>query len=133
LYFKNYAKLFIKMGAILPRGESKMSERTEQHIVRITKSLGQEWRKEIVAFIGDHLAEYKGKTEDKTEGKHGIPLMVFDKQSDAHVFANEMSEKLNFPREHIDVKPRGDHLKLNRPDVIRKGTSAPEPPKSARS
>jgi hypothetical protein len=96
-----------------------MSERTEQHIVKITKNLGEERRKEIVAFIGEHLAEYKGKTEDRTEGRHGIPMMIFEKQSDAHVFANEMSKKLNFPREHIEIKPRGEKLKLNRPDIIR--------------
>jgi hypothetical protein len=92
---------------------------TEQHVVRITKNLGEETRKEIVAFINKHIAEYKGKTEDRTEGRHGIPMMVFEKQQDAHAFANELSKKLDFPKEHIEVKPRGDKLKLNRPDVIR--------------
>jgi hypothetical protein len=119
LYFMNYARLFIKTGAILSPGESKMSKRTEQHIVNITKNLGEERRKEIVAFIGKHLSEYEGQTEDRTEEKHGIPMMIFEKQSDAHMFANEMSKKLDFPREHIEVKPRGEQVKLSRPDIIR--------------
>lgn len=96
-----------------------MTDRTEQHIVRITKNLGEERRQEIVDFIAEHLTEYKGKTEDRTEGRHGIPMMVFERQQDAHIFANAMSQKLDFPREHIDVQPRVDHTKLNRPDAIR--------------
>jgi hypothetical protein len=96
-----------------------MSERTAQHIVRITKNLGEERRKELVAFIGEHLSEYKGTTEDRTERKHGIPMMIFEKQSDAHIFANEMSKKLDFPREHIEVKPRVEQVKINQSDIIR--------------
>jgi hypothetical protein len=101
------------------KGRIEMTERTEQHIVKITRNLGEERRKEVVAFIAEHLVEYKGKTDGKTEGRHGIPLMVFEKQQDAHIFADFMSRKLDFPREHIEVKPRADHVKLNRPDVIR--------------
>ena len=96
-----------------------MTDRTEQHVVSITKSLGEERRNEIIAYIAGHIAEYKGKTEDRTAGRHGIPMMIFERQQDAHLFANEMSQTLDFPREHISVKPRGSNIKLNRADVIR--------------
>ena len=96
-----------------------MSDRTEQHVVSITRNLGEERRKEVVAFIAGHITGYKGKTEGRTAGKHGIPMMIFERQQDAHLFANEMSKSLDFPREHISVKPRADHLRLNRDDVIR--------------
>ena len=96
-----------------------MTDRTEEHVVSITKNLGEERRNEIVAYIGAHIAEHKGKTEDRTAGRHGIPMMIFERQQDAHTFANDMSQSLNFPREHISVTPRKDHIKLNRDDVIR--------------
>ena len=70
--------------------------------VYITKDFGSERNEELVAFIGKHITEYKGKTEDK----HGIPLMLFEKREDAHKFANELSAKLNIPKEHITVKAR---------------------------
>ena len=96
-----------------------MTNQKEQHVVGITKNLGEARRNDIVAYIAEHLAEFKGKTEDRTQGKHGIPMMIFERQQDAHNFANEMSKSLNFPREHIDVKPRAHDFKLNRDDVIR--------------
>jgi hypothetical protein len=85
-----------------------MSSDREQHVVRITKNIGEERRDDIVAFINKHLAEYKG-TQDggATESSHGIPVLVFKKPGDAHVFANELSKATNYPREHIEVKPRG--------------------------
>jgi hypothetical protein len=107
-----------KRGDRFPQ-ENKVTERTAQHTVEVTKNLGEERRKEIVSFINEHIAEYKGKTEDRTSGRHGIPMMVFERQQDAHIFANEMSKRLDFPREHIDVKPRSNHVQLNREDVIR--------------
>jgi hypothetical protein len=72
------------------------------HEVYITKDLGSERNEELVAFIGKHIAEYKGKTEEK----HGTPLMLFDKRQDAQKFANELSARLNVPKEHITVKAR---------------------------
>ena len=72
------------------------------HEVYITKDFGSERNEELVAFIGKHITEYKGKTEDK----HGIPLMLFERREDAHKFANELSAKLNIPKEHITVKAR---------------------------
>ena len=96
-----------------------MSDRTEQHVVIITKSLGEERRDELIAYINAHLAEFKGKTEDKRSGRHGLLLMVFERQQDAHLFANAISKALDFPREHIEVKPRGHQFSLNRDDVIR--------------
>ena len=70
--------------------------------VYITKDFGSKRNEELLAFIGKHITEYKGKTEDK----HGIPLMLFERREDAHKFANELSEKLNIPKEHITVKAR---------------------------
>jgi hypothetical protein len=70
------------------------------HEVYITKDLGQERNEELRAFIDKHITEYKGKIEDK----HGIPLMLFERNQDAHDFANELSARLNIPKEHITVK-----------------------------
>ena len=72
------------------------------HEVFLTKDFGAERNQEVVDFIGKHIAEYNGKTEDK----HGIPLMLFEREQDAHNFATEMSTKLNIPHEHISVKAR---------------------------
>jgi len=41
--------------------------------------LGSERNEDLVAFIGKHIAEFKGHTEDK----HGIPLMLFERKQDA--------------------------------------------------
>jgi hypothetical protein len=72
------------------------------HEVYITKDFGAERNEELMAFIGKHIAEYKGKTEEK----HGIPLMLFERKQDAQKFANELSVRLNVPKEHITVKAR---------------------------
>jgi hypothetical protein len=70
------------------------------HEVYITKDFGPERNEELVAFISTHIAEYSGKTEDK----HG--MMLFERSQDAHKFANELSARLNVPKEHITVKAR---------------------------
>jgi hypothetical protein len=70
------------------------------HEVTITKDLGSVRNQEVIAFINKNISESKGKTEDK----HGIPTMLFERQADAHKFANHMSSKLNIPKEHIEVK-----------------------------
>lgn len=72
------------------------------HEVYITKDLGSERNEELVAFIGKHIAEFKGHTEDK----HGIPLMLFDRKQDAQTFANELNASLDIQKEHITVKAR---------------------------
>jgi hypothetical protein len=72
------------------------------HEVYVTKDLGSLRNDQIVAFIGKHIAGFKGHTEDK----HGIPLMLFERVQDAHSFANELSGKLDIPKEHITVKAR---------------------------
>src|SRR5512137_1059958 len=70
------------------------------HEVHITKDLGPERNKKLIAFIGKHITEFKGKTEDK----HGIPLMLFGKKADAQKFANELSARLNIHEEHITIQ-----------------------------
>ena len=70
--------------------------------VYITKDLGSQRNEELVAFIGKHIAEFKGHTEDK----HGIPLMLFERNQDAQTFANELSAKLGIHKEHVSVKAR---------------------------
>ena len=72
------------------------------HEVYVTKDLGPERNEDLVAFVAQHIAEFKGKTEDK----HGIPLMLFEKKQDAQKFANELSARLNIHKEHITVKAR---------------------------
>ena len=72
------------------------------HEVYVTKDFGAERNNELVAFIGKHITEFKGSTEDK----HGIPLMLFERQQDAHKFANELSARLNVQKKHITVKAR---------------------------
>ena len=70
--------------------------------VYFTKDLGSQRNEELVAFIGKHITEFKGHTEDK----HGIPLMLFERKQDAQTFANEVSTRLNIQKEHITVKAR---------------------------
>jgi hypothetical protein len=72
------------------------------HEVYITKDFGAERNEELIAFISKHIAEFKGHIEDK----HGIPLMLFERPQDAQKFANELSARLNVPKEHIAVKAR---------------------------
>ncbi len=56
------------------------------HEVYITKGFGPERNEDLVAFINKHITEFKGKTEDK----HGIPQMLFERAQDAQEFANEL-------------------------------------------
>jgi hypothetical protein len=72
------------------------------HEVYLTKDLGSQRNQEVLGFIEKHIAEYNGKTEDK----HGIPLMLFEREQDAHKFANELGARLNVPKEHITVKAK---------------------------
>jgi hypothetical protein len=72
------------------------------HEVYITKGFGSERDEDLVAFINQHITEFKGKTVDK----HGIPQMLFERAQDAQEFANELQAKLNIPKEHISVKAR---------------------------
>jgi 2,3-bisphosphoglycerate-independent phosphoglycerate mutase len=75
--------------------------RQSYHEVKITKDLrSKERTQDLIAFINEHITEYKGKTE----GGHPIPVMLFAEKDHAHVFANQLSKKLNIPREHITVK-----------------------------
>jgi hypothetical protein len=72
------------------------------HEVYITKDLGPERNQDLIAFIHQQITEFKGKTEDK----HGIPLMLFERKQDAQKFAKGLSARLNIPKEHITVKAR---------------------------
>lgn len=70
------------------------------HEVHLTKDLGSERNEKLKAFIEKHIAEFNGKTVEK----HGIPQMLFEKQQDAHKFANELGARLDILKEHITVK-----------------------------
>jgi hypothetical protein len=70
--------------------------------VYVTKDLRSERNEELVAFIDEHIVEFKGHIEDK----RGIPLMLFERPQDAQKFANELRAKLNIQKEHITVKAR---------------------------
>jgi hypothetical protein len=70
------------------------------HEVTITKDLGTKRNQEVIDFIAKHIAEYKGKTEEK----HGIPTMIFERKADAERFAKDMSLKLDIIKSHVEVK-----------------------------
>ena len=72
------------------------------HEVYITKDLGSQRNQEVIAFIDKHIAEFNGKSENK----HGIPQMLFERKQDAQRFANDISARLNIPQEHITVKAK---------------------------
>lgn len=72
------------------------------HEVALTKDFGPERTEDLLAFINKHIAEFKGKLEEKP----GIPQMLFERKQDAHKFANELIARLNIPKEHITVKAR---------------------------
>jgi len=72
------------------------------HEVYITKDLGPERNEDLISFISRRIVKFKGITEEK----HGIPQMLFENNQDAQKFANEISAKLNIPKEHITVKAR---------------------------
>ncbi len=75
--------------------------RQAYHEVKITKDLrSKERTQDLVAFVSEHIKEYKGKLEEN----HPIPTMLFEEQDHAHLFANQLSKRLNIPREHITVK-----------------------------
>jgi hypothetical protein len=94
-----------------------MSAEREQHVVRITKNLGEERRDKVVAFIDKRLAAYKGTLGgEASEGTHGIPLLVFQTSKDAHLFASELARVTDYPREHIEIKPRDSHTATGRRD-----------------
>jgi hypothetical protein len=70
--------------------------------VYITKDLGSERNEKLIAFIGKHIADFKGHTEDKA----GIPLMLFERKQDAQAFADQLSGRLDIQKEHIAIKAR---------------------------
>jgi hypothetical protein len=72
------------------------------HEVYITKDLGSERNEELKVFINKHINEYKGITEEK----HGIPQMLFERNQDAQMFANELAARLSIHKDHISVKAR---------------------------
>jgi len=86
----------------------EMNARQSYHEVHITKDLRSKERTEsLVTFINKHIAEFKGKTEDA----YPIPTMLFEQSGSAHSFADELSKRLDIPREHIEVKAQrgGSH------------------------
>jgi len=79
----------------------EMNERQSYHEVQVTKDLRSKERTEsLVAFINKHIADYKGKTEES----YPVPKMLFERNDLAHSFADEISKRLDIPREHIEVK-----------------------------
>ena len=72
------------------------------HEIHVATDLESERNEELVAFIDKHISEFKGHIEDK----NGIPLMLFDRNQDAQIFAKELSAKLKIKKEHITVKAR---------------------------
>jgi len=72
------------------------------HEVYITRDLRSGRKEELVAFIGEQIAEFKGSTEYKP----GIPFMLFERRQDAQKFANALSKKFDIQKEHIMIKAR---------------------------
>jgi hypothetical protein len=72
------------------------------HEVVITKDIRNHQRTEkLIAFIENHIEEYKGQKE--TNG-HGIPAMLFSRKQDAQKFADALYSKLDIPKEHTTIK-----------------------------
>ena len=79
----------------------ELNARQSYHEVYVTKDLRSKDRTEaLVAFINKHIGEYKGKTEES----YPVPKMLFERSDLANSFANEISLRLDIPREHIEVK-----------------------------
>jgi hypothetical protein len=79
----------------------EMNPRQSYHEVQVTKDLRSKDRTEsLVAFINKHISDYKGKTEES----YPVPKMLFERNDLAHAFADELSKRLDIPREHIEVK-----------------------------
>ena len=102
------------MDYILPIEEDNLPKenlRRVFHEVHVTKDLRSKERTEaLVAFAKKHIADFKGETG---EG-YPIPRMLFERPENAHAFANELSARLDIPREHVTVKPQkqtDDHRK----------------------
>jgi len=96
----------------------KQNERQSYHEVHVTKDLRSKERTEaLVAFIGKHIADFKGFTGEAFP----VPKMLFERSDLAHSFANELSKRLDIPREHIEVKAQQGGGSLNRtpPDMPR--------------
>jgi flagellin-specific chaperone FliS len=72
----------------------------QYHEVHITDDLTPTVNDEIVAFIDAEIVAYKGKTEDK----HGIPLMLFERKQDAQKFADALMTKFKIQKKHIAIK-----------------------------
>ena len=70
------------------------------HEVRITKISGSTTNEEVSAFANKNITQYKGHIEDKA----GIPIMLFERNQDAHAFVNELNAKFKIPKEHITIK-----------------------------
>jgi hypothetical protein len=70
------------------------------HEVLITKDLGSTRNDEIVLFVNEHITAAKGRTE----AKHGIPVMLFERKQDAQKFANALGDNFKIPKEHISIK-----------------------------
>ena len=70
------------------------------HEVRITRKIGIKREEQVADFAREHIAEYRGLTEE-----HGrVPHMLFERPADAHAFAHKLHSKLGVPKEHIEVK-----------------------------
>ena len=72
----------------------------QYHEVGITRDLNHTDNNNLIAFIEGHITDFKGKTEDK----HGIPLMLFERKQDAQKFADELKNRYNIQKKHITIK-----------------------------
>ena len=70
------------------------------HRVHVTKELDPHRTGQLRDFISKHIDGYGGRAEES----HGLPLMLFQRRQDASRFADEFSQKINIPRQHIAVK-----------------------------
>ena len=70
------------------------------HEVHVTGNLARANRAEVRDFIEKRIAEFGGHWQDDSP----TPTMLFERPADAERFADELSLKLNIPRQHISVK-----------------------------
>jgi hypothetical protein len=70
------------------------------HEVHMTGNLERANRAEARDFIQKRIGEFGGRWQDDSP----MPTMLFDRPADAERFADELSQKLNIPRQHIAVR-----------------------------
>ena len=71
------------------------------HEVYVTKGFGAERNGALVASINKHIIDFKGKTEDK----HGIPQMLFERVKMLRSSLMNFMPNSTFPKNILPLRP----------------------------